>query len=97
MSEEFTNKTIEILSKHINKPPLTAKLLSKPPFRYLHDLVSELINTSGTCKGLYNEFESNSDNVKDKEGKVLYLQKLIYCVCKYYDDLSFRFWRRNLS
>jgi TRAF3-interacting protein 1 len=79
MSEESIKKTIELLSKVVTKTPLTPKLLSKPPFRYLHDLFSEIIRT-GVCTGLYTEFEQNSENVKDKEGKLAYLQKIINCI-----------------
>lgn len=61
----------------IKKPPLTEKLLSKPPFRYLHDILSEVIRTTGFMKGLYGEAEMKSDNVKDKDSKIAFLQKAI--------------------
>ncbi|KAJ3280305.1 TRAF3-interacting protein 1 [Borealophlyctis nickersoniae] len=78
--DDLTKKTIDLLGRIIKKPPLTAKLLSKPPFRYLHDLFSELIKVSGFANGLYSDVEMNHENVKDKEGKVAYLMKMIDCV-----------------
>ncbi|KAK3543277.1 hypothetical protein QTP70_014060 [Hemibagrus guttatus] len=77
MNGSVAKKTQETLGKVIKKPPLTEKLLSKPPFRYLHDIVSEVIRTTGFMKGLYGEAEMKSDNVKDKESKIVFLQKAI--------------------
>ncbi|KAJ3112076.1 TRAF3-interacting protein 1 [Phlyctochytrium bullatum] len=62
--EQEVQKTIELLSKIIKKPPLTAKLLAKPPFRYLHDMFMEIIKTTSFAVGLYDESETNSENVK---------------------------------
>ncbi|XP_047670996.1 TRAF3-interacting protein 1 isoform X5 [Tachysurus fulvidraco] len=77
MNGSVAKKTQETLGKVIKKPPLTEKLLSKPPFRYLHDIVSEVIRTTGFMKGLYGEAEMKADNVKDKESKIAFLQKAI--------------------
>lgn len=77
MNASVVKKTQETLGKVIKKPPLTEKLLSKPPFRYLHDIVSEVIRTTGFMKGLYAESEMKSDNVKDKDSKIAFLQKAI--------------------
>uniref|UniRef100_A0A8C2DAP8 TRAF3-interacting protein 1 n=1 Tax=Cyprinus carpio TaxID=7962 RepID=A0A8C2DAP8_CYPCA len=77
MNESVAKKTQETLGKVIKKPPLTEKLLSKPPFRYLHDIFSEVIRTTGFMKGLYGEAEMKADNVKDKDSKIAFLQKAI--------------------
>ncbi|XP_074551044.1 TRAF3-interacting protein 1 isoform X2 [Halichoeres trimaculatus] len=77
MNAAVAKKTQETLGKVIKKPLLTEKLLNKPPFRYLHDIISEVIRTTGFMKGLYGENELKSDNVKDKDSKIVFLQKAI--------------------
>uniref|UniRef100_A0A672FXA7 TRAF3-interacting protein 1 n=1 Tax=Salarias fasciatus TaxID=181472 RepID=A0A672FXA7_SALFA len=77
MNAAVAKKTQDTLGKVIKKTPLTEKLLSKPPFRYLHDIISEVIRTTGFLKGLYEENEMKSDSVKDKESKIAFLQKAI--------------------
>lgn len=42
MNAKVLKKTQETLGKVVKKPPLTEKLLSKPPFRYLHDIFCEV-------------------------------------------------------
>ncbi|XP_062362642.1 TRAF3-interacting protein 1 [Cinclus cinclus] len=80
MNEAVSRQTRETLGQVIRKPPLTDALLSKPPFRYLHDLISEVIRVTGFLKGLYTDFELKSDNVKDKDSKIHFLQKAIDAV-----------------
>ncbi|KAM4558154.1 TRAF3-interacting protein 1 isoform 1-T1 [Odontesthes bonariensis] len=80
MNAAVVKKTQDMLGKVIKKPPLTEKLLSKPPFRYLHDIFSEVIRTTGFMKGLYEENEMKSDSVKDKDSKIAFLQKAIDAV-----------------
>jgi hypothetical protein len=42
MNSAVVRRTQEALGKVIRKPPLTEKLLNKPPFRYLHDIITEV-------------------------------------------------------
>ncbi|XP_030066529.1 TRAF3-interacting protein 1 isoform X1 [Microcaecilia unicolor] len=77
MDSSVVRRTQESLGKVLRKPPLTDKLLGKPPFRYLHDIISEVIRSTGFMKGLYTEAEMKSDNVKDKDAKIGFLQKAI--------------------
>ncbi|KAM8856846.1 TRAF3-interacting protein 1 isoform 1-T1 [Synchiropus picturatus] len=77
MNDAVVKKTQDTLGKLIKKPPLTEKLLSKPPFLYLHDIFSEVIRTTGFMKGLYADNEMKSENVKEKDTKIAFLQKAI--------------------
>lgn len=37
---EIIKNTQTSLGKYVKRPPLTEKLLKKPPFRFLHDIVT---------------------------------------------------------
>ncbi len=64
MSQETISKSIELLGQVLHKTPLNQKLLSRPPFRYIHDIFSEIIKNSGYFEGLYTQEELMSENVK---------------------------------
>uniref|UniRef100_H2YVY2 TRAF3-interacting protein 1 n=1 Tax=Ciona savignyi TaxID=51511 RepID=H2YVY2_CIOSA len=80
MDPKIIKKTKDSMGTIIKKPPLTDKLLNKPPFRFLHDIITEVIRTSGFLKGLFTNEEMESKNVTAKEDKLLFLQKVIDCV-----------------
>lgn len=81
MSDEIDLSVVQLtresLSPFISKPPLTDKLLKKPPFKFLHDLITQVIKQHGLLAGLFNEHDSLSENVKDKEAKMAFLQKVV--------------------
>jgi len=82
VSAEMIKQTQSSLGQFVKKPPLTEKLLNKPPFRFLHDVITAVITDTGALNGLFDDLEMSSENVKDKDAKVEYLTKLI-------DALSF--------
>ena len=51
VSPEMIKETQLSLGKIIKKPPLTEKLLNKPPFRFLHDVFSVVIKDTGALEG----------------------------------------------
>lgn len=79
---EMIEKTQRVLGKYISKPALSEKLLKKPPFRFLHDVVTAVIKDTGFLKGLFNETELISTNVKERDMKVAFLTKLIDAISK---------------
>ena len=74
---QVIQKTKDTLGKVISKPALTDKLLNRPPFRYLHDILTEVIRATGFLEGLYSADELNITSIQDKEQKMAFLQKAI--------------------
>jgi TRAF3-interacting protein 1 len=69
--------TQELMGSLIQRPKMTEKLLAKPPFRFLHDIVTEVNRVTGFATGLYTPEEMDSANVTEKEKKIEYLQRII--------------------
>ncbi|KAM6200691.1 LOW QUALITY PROTEIN: ubiquitin carboxyl-terminal hydrolase 40-like [Sarcoramphus papa] len=70
LNEAVVRRTQDSLGRVIRKPPLRDRLLSKPPFRYLHAVIPEVIRVTGFMKGLYTDFELKSDNVKEEAKQI---------------------------
>jgi len=77
---QFVVDTKATLGTLIKRPKLSDALLLKPPFRFLHDIVSEVTKATGFATGLYEGDELKSGSIKDKDTKVAYLSKIIKCV-----------------
>lgn len=56
---------------------MTEKLLSKPPFRYLHDIFTATLSKTGFGEGLFLGDELNSKSYEDKDSKLKFLAKLV--------------------
>lgn len=69
-----------LLGELITRPKLSEKLLSKPPFRFLHDIIMEIIKVTDFASGLYTAEEMDSALVTDKTQKLQFLEKIIKVV-----------------
>eukprot|EP01041_Mallomonas_annulata_P008743 gene8743-18074_t len=64
----------------IQKPKMTDKLLQKPPFRFLHDTITAMMQQTGFANDLYTPDELDSGKVNEKQQKIDYLEKIINVV-----------------
>uniref|UniRef100_A0A7S3JDP4 TRAF3-interacting protein 1 n=1 Tax=Euplotes harpa TaxID=151035 RepID=A0A7S3JDP4_9SPIT len=80
MGDDFWKPTADCFQQLFSKPKMTEKLLQRPPFRYIHDIYTATMQATGFGDGLYSEEELDAKSIKDKDGKVNFLDKLIALV-----------------
>ncbi|KPI84205.1 hypothetical protein ABL78_6745 [Leptomonas seymouri] len=78
--EDIIKKTQSELGAVIEAPKLTEKLLSRPPFRFLHDIVVAVLKASSFPESLYSDDQLDSAKVTDKKAKLEFLEQLIAVV-----------------
>lgn len=77
MSEDFWSATIAAYQPLISSPVLTEKLLQRPPFRFIHDIVAALNQRFEAYNHVFTAEEHDSSLLDTKEKKIQYLDKLI--------------------
>ena len=64
----------------ITRPKLSEKYLNRPPFRFLHDIFTNVAKETGFGKGLIDASEVEGKAIEGKAAKVAFLSKWILCV-----------------
>lgn len=75
--DDLCEQVQQQLQPFFRKPKLSTKLLSKPPFRFIHDIVSNMTAATGFAAGLYEGVELDGKAMKDKGLKLQYIEKLL--------------------
>jgi TRAF3-interacting protein 1 len=70
---EWVLDTQKTLGTLISKPKLSEKLLGKPPIKFLHDIVMEIIHTTGFAASIFTPDECDPTNltVRDEHYVIL--------------------------
>ena len=77
MGDEYWQETAELYGQLFQKPKMSQKLLTKPPFRYLHDIFTATCAATGYGQGLYEGAELDAKAITEKDAKIAFLVKLI--------------------
>jgi len=78
--EAVVTKTLRRLREVLPRPRATRELLRRPPFRFMHDIVSAITAETGFAAGLFDHVESDAVQIRSqrgKMGKLAYFQKLV--------------------
>uniref|UniRef100_A0A0G4GZY8 TRAF3-interacting protein 1 N-terminal domain-containing protein n=1 Tax=Chromera velia CCMP2878 TaxID=1169474 RepID=A0A0G4GZY8_9ALVE len=70
----------QTIGQLVSKPKMVDKYLKRPPFRFLHNTISEVLRVTKYALGLFTEQEMDCGNLKDEATKGIYLQKIVDCV-----------------
>ena len=74
---EYFEQTQEVFNGLITKPKLSSDRLKKPPFRFIHDIVTNTMKSTGFPENLFQGDELNGKAIKEKESKIAWINKLV--------------------
>ncbi|CAK57360.1 unnamed protein product (macronuclear) [Paramecium tetraurelia] len=74
---DFWKPTADLYSALFEKPKMSQKLLERPPFKYIFDIIMETTKQTGYAKGLYTTDELDGNSYDNKDKKLMFLQKII--------------------
>lgn len=63
VNADVIKQTQDSLGKYVKKPPLTEKLLKKPPFKFIHDIV-KVVRIYCIKYSMFNRFGCWNTNTK---------------------------------
>ncbi len=55
IEHEWMIETRTVLERLITRPKISPRLLARPPFRFLHDVMIEIMNVTGYGVGMFPE------------------------------------------
>jgi TRAF3-interacting protein 1 len=77
--DELVRRTQVLLEPLKLKKPtkIGVKYLRKPPFRFLHDIITSIAKQTGFASGAYTESELNTRSAEGKRAKMGFLQRAV--------------------
>ena len=79
-ADDVVEKTVAALQPLFKSPALTPALLGRPPFRFLHAVVSAVTLATGFAEGLFEGDELSVEALQARDQKEAYLAKIVACV-----------------
>lgn len=86
VNNDIIETTKTTILKVIKKPTPTDKLLQRPPFKFIQDVIIAVINATKFKEDLYTAEEITADLSKNREGKINFLEKAITAVEEALDE-----------
>lgn len=75
--EKFWEPTVKVFSALFAKPKMNDKLLQKPPFKYLFDIVMATIQATQFGEGFFSAQELDPGYYENRDQKIMFLRKVI--------------------